>query len=117
MLGLTGCAGYHLGAAGGQTARARSIQVKPFLNKTLEPRLADYVMLSLRKNLMQDGTYNEVRGIYREAVPYQRLVFSWAWHSTPERESAGFCSRKSWAKFIPALAASIGCPARYSAPA
>jgi uncharacterized protein YndB with AHSA1/START domain len=29
----------------------------------------------------------EVSGIYREVVPNQRLVFSWAWHSTPERES------------------------------
>jgi uncharacterized protein YndB with AHSA1/START domain len=34
-----------------------------------------------------DGEYHEVGGIYREVVPNQRLVFSWAWHSTPERES------------------------------
>jgi uncharacterized protein YndB with AHSA1/START domain len=33
------------------------------------------------------GTYNQVGGIYREVVPNQRLVFTWAWHSTPERES------------------------------
>jgi len=33
------------------------------------------------------GTYNEVGGVYREVVPNERLVFSWAWHSTPERES------------------------------
>ena len=33
------------------------------------------------------GTYNEVGGVYREVIPNQRLVFSWAWHSTPERES------------------------------
>jgi hypothetical protein len=57
MFALTGCAGYRLGPAGGQTAGARSIQIKPFQNKTLEPRLGDYVMMSLRKNLMQDGTY------------------------------------------------------------
>ena len=31
--------------------------------------------------------YHEVGGVYREVVPNQRLVFSWAWHSTPERES------------------------------
>ena len=31
--------------------------------------------------------YYEVGGIYREVVPNERLVFSWAWHSTPERES------------------------------
>jgi uncharacterized protein YndB with AHSA1/START domain len=33
------------------------------------------------------GEYHEVGGIYRELVPPARLVFSWAWHSTPERES------------------------------
>jgi len=26
-------------------------------------------------------------GVYREIVPNARLVFSWAWHTTPERES------------------------------
>ena len=31
--------------------------------------------------------YFEVGGVYREVVPNARLVFSWAWHSTPERES------------------------------
>jgi uncharacterized protein YndB with AHSA1/START domain len=34
-----------------------------------------------------DGGYHQVGGIYREVVPNQRLVFSWAWHTTPERES------------------------------
>ena len=33
------------------------------------------------------GEYHEVGGTYRELVPPSRLVFSWAWHSTPERES------------------------------
>lgn len=33
------------------------------------------------------GEYFEVGGTYREVVPNARLVFSWAWHSTPERES------------------------------
>ena len=35
----------------------------------------------------EDGEHHEVGGVYREVVPNQRLVFSWAWHSTPERES------------------------------
>ena len=35
----------------------------------------------------EDGEYYEVGGVYREMVPDERLVFSWAWHSTPERES------------------------------
>jgi uncharacterized protein YndB with AHSA1/START domain len=33
------------------------------------------------------GEHHEVGGVYRELVPPARLVFSWAWHSTPERES------------------------------
>ena len=33
------------------------------------------------------GEYFEVGGAYREVIPNERLVFSWAWHSTPERES------------------------------
>jgi uncharacterized protein YndB with AHSA1/START domain len=35
----------------------------------------------------ESGEYNEVGGAYREVVPSERLVFTWAWHSTPERES------------------------------
>ena len=34
-----------------------------------------------------DGEYSQVGGVYREIVPNERLVMSWAWHSTPERES------------------------------
>ena len=34
-----------------------------------------------------DGEYHEISGVYREVVPDEKLVFSWAWHSTPERES------------------------------
>jgi uncharacterized protein YndB with AHSA1/START domain len=36
---------------------------------------------------MENGEYSEVGGVYREVVPNEKLVFSWAWHSTPERES------------------------------
>jgi uncharacterized protein YndB with AHSA1/START domain len=35
----------------------------------------------------EHGKHHEVGGTYRELVPYSRVVFSWAWHSTPERES------------------------------
>ena len=31
--------------------------------------------------------YFEVGGLYRDVVPDARLQFTWAWHSTPERES------------------------------
>lgn len=34
-----------------------------------------------------DGGSHEVGGEYLEILPPQRLVFSWAWHSTPERVS------------------------------
>jgi uncharacterized protein YndB with AHSA1/START domain len=34
-----------------------------------------------------DGEYSQVDGVYREVTPNTRIAFSWAWHSTPERES------------------------------
>ena len=37
--------------------------------------------------LEANGERHEVGGVYREIVPNRKLVFSWAWHSTPERES------------------------------
>jgi uncharacterized protein YndB with AHSA1/START domain len=35
----------------------------------------------------EDGEYHQVGGVYSEVVPNSRLRFSWAWHTTPERES------------------------------
>jgi uncharacterized protein YndB with AHSA1/START domain len=40
-----------------------------------------------RVSFSTDSEYYEVGGVYRDVVPNQLLVFSWAWHSTPERES------------------------------
>ena len=39
--------------------------------------------------LMQapDGEQHDVSGVYREVIPNEKLVFTWAWKSTPERES------------------------------
>jgi len=34
-----------------------------------------------------DGEEHDVSGVYREVVPGEKLVFTWAWRSTPERES------------------------------
>ncbi len=34
-----------------------------------------------------DDQHHSVSGVYREVVPNRRLVFSWAWQSTPERQS------------------------------
>src|SRR5581483_9764723 len=54
---LAGCAGYRLGPTNGVVAGTRSVRITPFVNKTLEPRLIEYTMISLRKNLQRDGTY------------------------------------------------------------
>lgn len=35
----------------------------------------------------KDGEEHDVRGVYRTVVPNRELVFTWAWLSTPERES------------------------------
>ena len=34
-----------------------------------------------------NGEKHDVSGVYREFVPNEKLVFTWAWISTPERES------------------------------
>ena len=34
-----------------------------------------------------DGEEHDVSGAYREVVPNRKLVYTWAWKSTPERES------------------------------
>ena len=36
----------------------------------------------------EDGKHHEVGGAYREVVPNRKLVFSWAWRSTPESRRA-----------------------------
>jgi hypothetical protein len=54
---LSGCAGYQLGPTNGLVAREKSIQVSPFVNQTIEPRLSDAVTSQLRKALQRDGTF------------------------------------------------------------
>lgn len=56
FLGLIGCA-YRLGPSNGESAGTRSIQVNPFQNRTVEPRLIEAVTFALRQELQQDGTY------------------------------------------------------------
>lgn len=34
-----------------------------------------------------DGQVHDVSGVYREIVPNKKLVYTWAWKSTPERQS------------------------------
>jgi uncharacterized protein YndB with AHSA1/START domain len=33
------------------------------------------------------GEQHDVSGVYREIIPNEKLVFTWAWKSSPERES------------------------------
>ncbi len=58
MIFLNGCAGYRLGPVNGVTAGERSVQINPFPNRTLQPRLTDAVTFELRKALQRDGTYH-----------------------------------------------------------
>ncbi len=59
VLGLTwGCAAYHLGPVNGATAGDQSIEVAPFNNQTLQPRLGDSLTQATRECLQQDGTYH-----------------------------------------------------------
>jgi hypothetical protein len=52
-----GCAGYKLGPTNGIAAGSRTVKFKPFINKTHEPRVTEYLSTSLRKQLQQDGTF------------------------------------------------------------
>ena len=53
---LPGCA-YTVGPVNGVIAKDKSIQVRPFVNQTVEPWLTDTVTMEVRKTLQQDGTY------------------------------------------------------------
>jgi len=55
--GGSGCAGYRLGPVSGSAAGARSVQVNPFTNQTLQPRLGEEVTGQLRSQLQRDGAY------------------------------------------------------------
>lgn len=35
----------------------------------------------------KDGEEHNVAGVYRELVPNEKIVFTWAWRTTPDRES------------------------------
>lgn len=60
-------------------------QIEPgSLKADLDVRVGGRYRISFTK---AGGENFEVGGSYREVVPNERLVFSWAWHSTPERES------------------------------
>lgn len=54
---LAGCAGYHLGPLTGEPAGSRSVEIRPFANRTIEPRLIEALSLQLRKAVQRDGTF------------------------------------------------------------
>ncbi len=56
-LAWSGCAGYRLGPTNGVAAGEKSVQVMPFSNQTLEPRLGEAVTAQMRMELQRDGTY------------------------------------------------------------
>jgi len=53
----SGCAGYKLGPTNGLAAGEKSVQIMPFANSTLEPRLGDSVTAQMRKAVQRDGTF------------------------------------------------------------
>jgi len=61
VLFLAGCAGYHLGPTNpAAQAGGKSIEVLPFNNQTLQPRLGNALTQALREQLQTDGTYHLV---------------------------------------------------------
>jgi uncharacterized protein YndB with AHSA1/START domain len=54
------------------------------LSAEADARVGGRYRIVMRTN---DGEEHDVGGVYREVVPNERLVFTWAWRSTPERES------------------------------
>jgi hypothetical protein len=65
---LAGCAGYRLGAVNGEVAGGKTIEIMPFNNQTLQPRLGDAVTQALRERLQADGTYRLVTGSSGDVV-------------------------------------------------
>jgi hypothetical protein len=57
MLVISGCAGYRLGPVNDVVAGQTSIQIAPFVNNTLQPRLTDTVTAQLRKEVQRDATF------------------------------------------------------------
>jgi len=54
---VAGCAGYRLGPTNGLRAGEKSLQINPFANETLEPRLSAPITTEVRKRVQEDGTY------------------------------------------------------------
>jgi hypothetical protein len=80
---LAGCAGYHLGPVNGESAGDKTVEVLPFNNQTLQPRLGDAVTQALRERLQADGTYRLANSsgdivVTGEITSYTRIGMSFA---------------------------------------
>ena len=75
---LAGCASYHLGPIADKGGN-HSVEVVPFNNQTLEPRLGDTFTQALRERLQVDATYHlDTHGtgdivVSGEVVEYKRM--------------------------------------------
>lgn len=82
-LGLSACAGYHLGPTDGLVAGGKSIRVNVFANQTLQPRLGDAATTALRRSIQADGTYRLSTGEEADVIVtgtitrYVRHELSW----------------------------------------
>lgn len=82
LLAGSGCAGYRLGPTDGLPAGYRTVEVKPFTNRTLEPRLGDDCTFAMRKEIQRDGTYKLLAGasanveLTGELIRYERREIS-----------------------------------------
>jgi uncharacterized protein YndB with AHSA1/START domain len=54
------------------------------LSAESNPRVGGRYHWSMRA---PSGEQHDVSGVFREVIPNEKLVFTWAWKTTPERES------------------------------
>jgi hypothetical protein len=57
LIACGGCASYKLGPTNGLTAGEKALQIHPFSNQTLEPRLGDALTTALRHETQRDATF------------------------------------------------------------
>jgi uncharacterized protein YndB with AHSA1/START domain len=56
----------------------------PVKDASVDPRVGGRYAITF---YTEDGEQHHVSGLYREVVPNEKLVFTWAWRTMPGRES------------------------------
>jgi uncharacterized protein YndB with AHSA1/START domain len=56
----------------------------PVKDASIDPRVGGRYAITF---YTEDGEQHHVSGLYREVVPNEKLVFTWAWRTMPGRES------------------------------